>query len=154
MEEEIEKLKDLSAFFKRMNNKLILLKLINMAKEQYDNCNFDEMRNYLEQGYNIDSENFVILRGLGCLKFTEGNYYEAIDFYKSALKNSPSKEIECTLIGMAFYLIDDLDNSVEYFNLAIDYNDNYTQAYEGRNQAMLENHLKIVDLQDALKKYF
>ena len=43
---------------------------------------------------------------------------------------------------------------VEYFNYAIDENDNYDKAYEGRNQAMLENHLKIIDLQEALKKYF
>ena len=36
-----------------------------------------------------------------------------------------------------------LDEAVKYFNLAIDANDNYDKAYEGRNQAMLENHLKI-----------
>ena len=47
-----------------------------------------------------------------------------------------------------------LDEAVEYFNLAIDANDNYDKAYEGRNQAMLENHLKIIDLQESLKKYF
>ena len=57
-----------------------------------------------------------------------------------------TKEIEYTLIGMAYYLQDKLDDAVEYFNLAIDANDNYDKAYEGRNQAMLENHLKIIDL--------
>jgi len=55
---------------------------------------------------------------------------------------------------MAYYLQDKLDEAVENFNLAIDKNDNYTQAYEGRNQAMLENHVKILDLQESLKKYF
>ena len=49
---------------------------------------------------------------------------------------------------------DKLDEAVKYFNLAIDENDDYSSAYEGRNQAMLENHLKIIDLQDSLKKYF
>ena len=58
------------------------------------------------------------------------------------------------VIGMAYYLQDKLDEAVENFNLAIDKNDNYTQAYEGRNQAMLENHVKILDLQESLKKYF
>ena len=39
-----------------------------------------------------------------------------------------------------------------YFNF--DENEDYTSAYEGRNQAMLENHVKILDLQESLKKYF
>ena len=55
---------------------------------------------------------------------------------------------------MVYYLEDRLDEAVENFNLAIDENDSYTKAYEGRNQAMLENHVKILDLQEALKKYF
>ena len=59
-----------------------------------------------------------------------------------------------TLIGMIHYLTEELDEAVKYFNLAIDTNDDYTAAYEGRNQAMLENHLKIIDLQETLKKYF
>ena len=57
-------------------------------------------------------------------------------------------------MGMVYYLTDRLDEAVKYFNLAIDENDDYTEAYEGRNQAMLENHLKLIDLQEALKKYF
>ena len=49
---------------------------------------------------------------------------------------------------------DRLDEAIENFNLAIENNDNYDSAYEGRNQAILENHLKILDLQEVLKKYF
>ena len=45
---------------------------------------------------------------------------------------------------------EDLENALEYFNLAIENNDDYENAYEGRNQAMLEKHLKLVDLQDSL----
>ena len=47
---------------------------------------------------------------------------------------------------------DKLDEAIEYFNLAIDNNDDYEYAYDGRNQAMLENHIKIADLQDYLRK--
>ena len=55
---------------------------------------------------------------------------------------------------MVYYLQEKLDDAVQYFNLAIDENEDYTSAYEGRNQAMLENHVKILDLQESLKKYF
>ena len=54
---------------------------------------------------------------------------------------------------MAYYLQDKLDEAIKYFNLAIENNEEYTDAYDGRNQAMLENHLKIMDLQESLKKY-
>ena len=79
---------------------------------------------------------------------------DCIVLFKKALKYSSAKEVEYSLIGMAYYLQEKLDEAVEYFNLAIDANDNYDKAYEGRNQAMLENHLKIIDLQESLKKYF
>ena len=79
---------------------------------------------------------------------------KALPYFEKALEFSTSKEIEYTLIGMVYYLEDRLDEAVENFNLAIDENDSYTKAYEGRNQAMLENHVKILDLQEALKKYF
>ena len=62
--------------------------------------------------------------------------------------------MEYSLLGTIYYLQENLDEAVKYFNLAIDANDDYDAAYEGRNQAMLENHLKILDLQDSLKKYF
>ena len=81
-------------------------------------------------------------------------YDRALEYFEKALEFSTSKEIEYTLIGMVYYLEDRLDEAVENFNLAIDENDSYTKAYEGRNQAMLENHVKILDLQEALKKYF
>ena len=45
---------------------------------------------------------------------------------------------------------ENLEEAIKYFNLAIDENDNYDSAYEGRNQAMLENHVNILDLQDTL----
>ena len=81
-------------------------------------------------------------------------YNKALEYFTKALEFSDSKEIEYTLIGMVYYLEDKLDDAVENFNRAIDINENYTQAYEGRNQAMLENHVKILDLQESLKKYF
>ena len=102
----------------------------------------------------IEPNNSVPYRGLGCIEQFSGNYDSAIKYFFKALELSDSKEVEYTLIGMAYYLTDKLDEAVKYFNLAIDENDDYSSAYEGRNQAMLENHLKIIDLQDSLKKYF
>ena len=154
MSEEEQKLNELSDFFKRMSNKLKLVKLITQAKNEYDKYDLKSGYKALEESYRLDKTNPTILRGFGCFKQAEGNYEEAIEFFKKALKYSSAKEVEYSLIGMAYYLQEKLDEAVEYFNLAIDANDNYDKAYEGRNQAMLENHLKIIDLQESLKKYF
>lgn len=154
MDKELENLQEISDFFKRMSAKIKLLGLIKKAKTEYDKCDFESGEQTLNEAYSLDPENAVVLRGLGCLKLFEKKYEEAIELYIQALKTSTSKEIEYTLIGMVYYIQDKLDDAVKYFNLAIDINDDYTSAYEGRNQAMLENHLKILDLQDSLKKYF
>ena len=154
MSEEEQKLNELSDFFKRMSNKIKLVKLITQAKNEYDKYDLKSGYKALEESYRLDKTNPTILRGFGCFKQAEGNYKEAIEFFKKALKYSSAKEVEYSLIGMAYYLQEKLDEAVEYFNLAIDANDNYDKAYEGRNQAMLENHLKIIDLQESLKKYF
>ena len=154
MSEEEQKLNELSDFFKRMSNKIKLVKLITQAKNEYDKYDLKAGYKALEEAYRLDKTNPTILRGFGCFKQAEGNYEEAIKFFKKALKYSSAKEVEYSLIGMAYYLQEKLDEAVEYFNLAIDANDNYDKAYEGRNQAMLENHLKIIDLQESLKKYF
>ena len=154
MSEEEQKLNELSDFFKRMSNKIKLVKLITQAKNEYDKYDLKSGYKALEESYRLDKTNPTVLRGFGCFKQAEGNYEEAIEFFKKALKYSSAQEIEYSLIGMAYYLQEKLDEAVEYFNLAIDANDNYDKAYEGRNQAMLENHLKIIDLQESLKKYF
>ena len=154
MSEEEQKLNELSDFFKRMSNKIKLVKLITQAKNEYDKYDLKSGYKALEESYRLDKTNPTILRGFGCFKQAEGNYEEAIEFFKKALEYSYAKEVEYSLIGMAYYLQEKLDEAVEYFNLAIDANDNYDKAYEGRNQAMLENHLKIIDLQESLKKYF
>lgn len=154
MSEETEKLNEIADFFRRMKSKILLLKLINQAKTEYDKYNFEDSRKSLIQAYLIDKKNPVILRGLGCIKQFSGNFNCAIRYFNMALKYSDKKEVEYTLLGMAYYLQEKLDKAVEYFNLAIEKNDNYDKAYEGRNQAMLENHLKIIDLQESLKKHF
>ena len=154
MSEELEQLQKISEFFRRMKTQILLLSLLDKAKTEYDALNFKESRKTLIEAYRLDRKNPVVLRGLGCLKQFNKNYNCAIQYFEKALQYSNKKEVEYTLLGVAYYLQDKLDESVKYFNLAIDSNDNYTEAYEGRNQAMLENHLKVVDLQEALKKYF
>lgn len=154
MTDELEKLQELSGFLRRMSAKVKLLSLIKKAKREYDKYDYQSGIKTLEEAYRIDPENAVVLRGLGCMKQFSGDYESAIEFYKKALEYSDAQEVEYTLIGMAYYLQDKLDDAVENFNLAIDKNEDYTNAYEGRNQAMLENHIKILDLQESLKKYF
>lgn len=154
MEEEINHLNELSGFFKKINTKIKLISLINIAKSEYDKCDFQSGFETLEEAYKLDSHNPTVLRGLGCMKQFAKDYDSAEKYFFEALKYSSAKEVEYTLLGMIYYLQDKLDEAVKYFNLAIDENDNYDSAYEGRNQAMLENHLKIIDLQETLKKYF
>jgi tetratricopeptide (TPR) repeat protein len=154
MNEELDKLNELADFFRRMNSKILLLKLINQAKFEYDKYDYEAGRKSLIEAYLIDKKNPVIFRGLGCIKQFSGNFNSAVRYFNMALKYSDKKEVEYTLLGMAYYLHGKLDKAVEYFNLAIDKNDDYDSAYEGRNQAMLENHLRIIDLQESLKKQF
>ncbi len=154
MSEEVEKLNELADFFRRMNSKITLLKLITKAKSEYDKYNYEAGRKSLIEAYLIDKNNPVVLRGLGCINQFKGKWNSAIRYFKKALRYSNKKEVEYTLLGMAYYLQGKLDDALVYFNSAIENNDNYDKAYEGRNQTMLENHLKIVDLQESLKKQF
>ena len=154
MSRELDNLKSISDFFKRMNTKIKLIKLLRQAKLEYDRYDYDSSFKSLNEAYELDSTNPAVLRGLGCINLFNRNYEEALKYFKKASGYSQAKEVEYTLIGITYYLQDKLDEAVEYFNLAIDENDDYDKAYEGRNQAMLENHLKIIDLQEALKKYF
>ena len=154
MSRELDNLKSISDFFKRMNTKIKLIKLLRQAKLEYDRYDYDSSFKSLNEAYELDSTNPAVLRGLGCINLFNRNYEEALEYFKKASEYSQAKEVEYTLIGITYYLQDKLDEAVEYFNLAIDENDDYDKAYEGRNQAMLENHLKIIDLQEALKKYF
>ncbi len=149
-----ERLEELSARFRSMTAKVKLIKLISRAKQEYDNCRFEAGAENLRKAYEIDSQNPTVLRGLGCFEQAAGNYNKAVEYYSEALKYSENKAVEYTLIGVAYYIQDKLDESIDYFNLAIDADDNFEKAYEGRNQAMLERHIKILDLQEALKKYF
>ena len=154
MSEEIDNLNKISDFFKRANYKIKLISLIKRAKAEYDKYEYDLAFESLNKAYEIDKNKSTVLRGLGCINQFRGNYEAAIDYYKKALEFSSNKEIEYTLLGTVYYIQDKLDDAIIYFDLAIKENDNYDAAYEGRNQAMLENHVRILDLQEALKKYF
>ena len=154
LSEEIEKLNELSDFFRKMNAKIILLRFLKKAKSEYDKFNFEECRKSLIKAYFADKKNPVVYRGLGCINQFRGKFNSAVRYFNTGLKYSDKKEIEYTLLGMVYYLQGKLDDAIIYFNLAIDVNDDYSPAYEGRNQSLLENHLKVIDLQESLKKQF
>lgn len=151
-DEDFKKLSEVKAQIERINIKLKLLSLIKKAKEEYTKNNYQDCIKSCEEILKTDSQNAVALRGIGCAMQSQGNFPKALEYYNQALKFSEHKEIEYTLIGMVYYLENDLDNAIENYNRAININDNYDFAYEGRNQAMLENHLKIADFQEQLDK--
>ena len=154
MSDKFDTLNEITEHIKRINSKMQLLKLIIKAKSEYEKYDYEAGRRSLIEAYLIDRKRAVVLRGLGCINQFRGKYEVASRYFKRALKYSDKKEVEYALLGVLYYIQDKLDEAIKYFNLAIDCNDDYEYAYEGRNQAMLENHIKIADLQDSLKKNF
>ena len=146
---DIEKLQNLAKSFRRMGAKVKLIALLDKAKEEFDKNNYAQCIMDCEKILIEDENNSVALRGIGCALQASGNFEKAIGYYERALEFSENKEIENTLIGTVYYLQDDLERALKYYNKAIDINESYDLAYEGRNQAMLENHLQILDLQDS-----
>lgn len=148
--EELNKIKEISQSIKRINQKFRLLKLLRIAKEEYDKNNYEGCADTCLKILETNPENPVALRGLGCAMQSLGKADKAINCYEEALKYSENKEIEYTLIGTVYYIQNKFEEALKYYNLAIDNNENYEPAYEGRNQTMLENHLMLADLQDEL----
>lgn len=146
----IDKINKITETMQKINAKFKLLKLLRRAKEEYDKNNYKNCIETCSKMLETNPNNPVALRGLGCSQQFLGNYNEAIEYFKEALKYSESKEIEYTLIGTIYYLQDKFEEALKNYNLAIETNDSYEQAYEGRNQTLLENHLILVDLQDKL----
>lgn len=151
-EDDLKSLKNLSTQLRRLSDKVKLVGLLERAKTAYDKSNFKDCEAECKKALELDSNNSTALRGLGCVRQAEGNYDEAIKYYKKASEYSMNKEIEFTLIGTAYYFQDKYEEAILYYNKAININDDYEKAYEGRNQAILENHLQIVDMQESLIK--
>ena len=149
---DAEKLKDIAKRIRELNAKVKLVSLLEKAHVEYEQNNLEDCIKTCKKVLKTEPNNPIALRGLGCVMQAQGNYKKALEHYNKALEVSKNKEIEYTLIGMIYYLEDKLDEAIKYFNYAIDVNDNYDSAYEGRNQAMLENHVNILDLQEALIK--
>lgn len=148
--EETDKIKEISQSIKRINQKFKFLKLLRAAKEEYDRNNYEGCVDNCLRLLEINPENPVALRGLGCAMQSLCKPDEAIKCYETALQYSDKKEIEYTLIGTVYYIQNNFEEALKYYNLAIDNNDDYEPAYEGKNQTMLEKHLMLVDLQDEL----
>lgn len=145
-----DKINEISESIRRINQRFRLLKLLRTAKEEFDRNNYEGCIDTCLKILETNPENSVALRGLGCSMQALGKPDEAIRCYEAALHYSEKKEIEYTLIGTVYYIQDNLEEALKYYNLAIDNNDDYEPAYEGRNQTMLEQHLMLVDLQDEL----
>ena len=151
-EENLKKLQNIAKSLRKLNGKIKLISLLEKAKREYESNKFSDCEKTCKEILQTNPQNATALRGLGCVAQANGDYKTAEKYYQKALKTSENKEIEYTLIGTIYYLQEDLETALEYYNKAIDINDDYENAYEGRNQAMLENHLKIIDLQDSLIK--
>lgn len=151
MEDNIlERLQEITRKIRKTSGKIKLISLLDRAKQEYEQNKFSDCISTCKKALKSNPNNATALRGLGCAMQSLGNTKKAIEYYHKALEISEHKEIEYTLLGTIYYQEENLENAIKYYNLAIDANDNYDPAYEGRNQSMLENHLKIIDLQDSL----
>ena len=148
----LQQLKNASKTLQELNRKIKLLALLERAKREFDNNKYTECECSCKELLKTNPNNPIALRGLGCVMQVNNNIKKALEYYHKALENSQNKEIEYTLIGTIYYNEENLEEAIKYYNLAIEANENYDLAYEGRNQSLLENHLKIVDLQDNLIK--
>ena len=146
----VERLQEITKKIRKTSGKIKLISLLDRAKQEYEQSKFNDCVSTCKKALKANPNNAIALRGLGCAMQSMGNVKKAIEYYQKALENSENKEIEYSLLGTIYYQEDNLEKAIEYYNLAIDANDNYDPAYEGRNQSMLENHLKIIDLQDSL----
>ncbi len=149
---ELESIQNIAKRLKSINAKIKLVALLEKAHEEFKQSNYKESESSCKEVLKDDPNQFIALRGLGCIYQNQKKYTEALNYYNKALEFSKNKEIEYTFIGTIYYIEENLEEAIKYFNLAIDENDNYDSAYEGRNQAMLEKHLEILDLQDRLIK--
>jgi len=154
MSDKFDTLNEITEHIRRINSKILLFKLVIKAKSEYEKYDYDAGRRSLIEAYLINKKSPVVLRGLGCISQFNKKFNLAERYFKKALRYSDKKEVEYSLLGVLYYLQNRLDEAIEYFNLAIDNNDDYDYAYEGRNQAILENHIRISDLQDSLKNQF
>ena len=149
-EKDVEKLQKIAKSLRKIGTKVKLISLLDKAKSEFDKNNYAQCILDCEKILVKDKNNAIALRGIGCALQAAGEEEKALEYYRKALNFSENKEIENTLIGTIYYLRDDLETALKYYNEAIEINDNYDLAYEGRNQALLENHLQILDLQDSL----
>lgn len=147
---ESEIFEEITQRLNKINGKLKLLNLLTEAKLEYDKNNWQGCQKACEEVLLQHPDNPAALRGLGCVFQSLGDYDKALSYYNKALENSLKKEIEYTLIGSIYYIQEDFDSAINYYNKAIETNDNYDKAYDGKNQSLLEQHLKILDLQDSL----
>ena len=137
---------------KRINQKLKLLKLLHLAKAEYEKNNYEDCAKNCLKILETNPNNPIALRGMGCAMQSLLQRDKAIYYYNEALKYSDNKEIEYTLLGTIYYIENNFDEALKNYNLAIEANDDYDPAYEGRNQTILERHLVLADLQDELIK--
>ena len=151
-EKEFQKLKSLSISFRKLTGKVKLLSLLEKAKNEYEQNKLQDCEQTCKNILKKHPNNSSALRGLGCIFQAKGDSKNATKYYLKALEVSEKKEIEYTLIGTVYYNENNFEEAIKYYNLAIEANDEYDSAYDGRNQSMLENHLQILDMQDSLIK--
>ena len=154
MEENLKKLSKLKESYNELNKKLKLFVLLTKAKDEYDKYDYSSGRKTLKEALSVTKENPEIYRGLGCIEQFDGHYETALEYFNQSLKYSQNKEVDYTLIGMVYYLLENYDEALKYFDLALAENIDYESAYEGKNQALLESHVRILDIQEALEKCF
>ena len=91
---DIEKMQSLAEKIRKLNGKIKLISLLDKAHQEYEQSNYKECENTCKKILETQPNNFVALRGLGCVAQNKGDYELALEYYNKSLKTSLKKEID------------------------------------------------------------
>ena len=110
----------------------IFSKVIKLKKHKNDSAKLLSQIKKLSGKYKKDKNYFVFNLLAGQLLFESGYYKDAYTFYEKSIKNLPNKIKAIKEFGFLFYDKKAYDESLDMFNLYIQYCSNEADAYECR----------------------
>jgi tetratricopeptide (TPR) repeat protein len=95
------------------------LGLLGLGLYYYEIGDYDKSEQNLKHAYELDPNELQTVICLANTLIFKGAYYEAINLYKKALKLDPKIVDIHYSLGNAYYLLNDIDNAISNYILAI-----------------------------------
>ncbi|MBI2628985.1 tetratricopeptide repeat protein [Candidatus Pacearchaeota archaeon] len=100
-----------------------------LAAEAHKSGRLDEAENIYREILIKNPDNPDALHLLGVIDFQQGKHDEAIDFIKKAINLKPNVALYYNNLGMIYDIINNEEESVKNFQIALKLNPNYPNAY-------------------------